>query len=303
MIVTARSVSPRQGTLFPPEHAQTPGRVPDLTGYRWLVASISGGADSQAALDVTVTEADRQCVPRARIVTVFADLGEDDEHPGTPELAAAHAAHYGLRHEKVFRTVSDGQDGAVQQGLAGHIEDRGMWPDGKRRFCTSDMKRGPIWKLYTRLADEARETGTVGRVRILDIQGKRAQESPERRRMVPFSRNERASNQTRREVDTWLPIHHWLKEQVFERCAQAGTRVHPAYAAGLPRVSCIACILAPKAALVRAAQLYPEIFARKLAQEQRMGHKFRVDLSIADIIAAAEAAGPAGTAGVEDWAD
>ena len=40
------------------------------------------------------------------------------------------------------------------------------------------------------------------------------------------------------------------------------------------------------------AQLYPAVFARKLAQEQRMGHTFRVDLSGFDIIAAAEAAGP-----------
>jgi 3'-phosphoadenosine 5'-phosphosulfate sulfotransferase (PAPS reductase)/FAD synthetase len=298
--MTARSIPRGQCALFPPEQAQTPGPVPDLTLYLWLVVSISGGADSQAALDVTVTEAGRQGIPRSRIVTVFCDLGEEDEHPGTPELAAEHAAHYGLRHERVFREVPDGQGGKVQQGLADHIEDRGMWPDSKRRFCTSDMKRGPVWKLFTRLAEEARAAGAEGRVRILDVQGKRAQESPERRRMTPFARNDRASNLTRREVDTWLPIHHWLKEQVFERCAQAGTRVHPVYAV-LGRVSCIACVLAPKSALVRAAQLYPEIFARKLEREQRMGHKFRVDLSIADIIAAAQAAGPADDSPVQPW--
>lgn len=295
-----RSVSPGQGALFPPEQAQAPAPVPDLTVYDWIVVSISGGADSQAALDVAVTEAGRQGVPRSRIVTVFADLGEDDEHPGTPELAAAHSAHYeGLRHEHVFRTVDDGEGGTVQQGLADHIEDRGMWPSATTRYCTSDMKRGPIWKLFTRLAAEARAAGVTGRVRILDVQGVRAQESGTRRRMAPFGYNEAASNQTRRHVDTWLPVHHLLKEQVFERCAQAGTTVHPAYAQGMPRVSCVACVLASRSALVRAAQLYPEIFARKLAQEQRMGHRFRVDLSIADIIAAAKDADAA--APVEGW--
>jgi 3'-phosphoadenosine 5'-phosphosulfate sulfotransferase (PAPS reductase)/FAD synthetase len=300
--MSAGKVPHGQCALFPAALAQTPGPVPDLTVYHWLVASISGGADSQAALDVTVTEADRQGVPRSRIVTVFCDLGDEDEHPGTPELAAEHAAHYGLRYERVFREVDDGQGGKVQQGLGDHIEERGKWPDGERRFCTSDMKRGPVWKLFTRLADEAREAGVTGRVRILDVQGKRAQESPRRRREAPFARNERASNLTRREVDTWLPVHHWLKEQVFERCAQAGTTVHPVYAY-LGRVSCIACVLAPESALVRAAQLYPGIFAKKLEREQRMGHKFRVDLSIADIIAAAEAAGPADSSPAEDWKD
>jgi 3'-phosphoadenosine 5'-phosphosulfate sulfotransferase (PAPS reductase)/FAD synthetase len=300
--MTGRKVPQGQCALFPAALAQTPGPVPDLTVYHWIVISISGGADSQAALDVVVTEADRQGVPRARLVTVFADLGKDDEHPGTPELAAEHAAHYGLRHERVFREVPDGHGGKVQQGLGEHIEQRRKWPDRKRRFCTSDMKRGPIWKLFTRLAAEAHEAGVTGRVRILDVQGKRAQESAERRKMAPFTRNERASNLTVREVDTWLPIHHWLKEQVFERCAQAGTRVHPVYAF-LGRVSCVACVLAPLSALIRAAQLYPETFARLLERERRMGHKFREDLSIAGIIAAAQAAGPLDGAPAENWTD
>jgi 3'-phosphoadenosine 5'-phosphosulfate sulfotransferase (PAPS reductase)/FAD synthetase len=296
----ARSIPAAQCALFPPELAQAPGPVPDLNAYYCLVVSISGGADSQATLDVVVTEADRQGVPRSRIVTVFADLGEEDEHPGTPELAAEHAAHYGLRHEKVFREVDDGQGGKVQQGLGDHIEERGMWPGPDTRYCTSDMKRDPIHKLFTRLAREARDAGVTGRVRILDIQGIRAQESTDRRSKAPLHRNKRATNQTVREVDTWYPIHHWLKEQVFARCAQAGTRIHPAYAAGLPRVSCIACFYAPNSALVRAAQLYPEVFAKKLEREQRMGHKFKKKLSIADIIAAAEA-DPADTTPVEDW--
>lgn len=300
--MTSRKVSEGQCVLFPPELAQAPGPVPDLTVYHWIVISISGGADSQAALDVVVTEAGRQSVPRERLVTVFADLGPDDEHPGTPELAAEHAAHYGLRHERVFRQVPDGRGGTVQQGLGEHIEDRGMWPDAMRRYCTSDMKRGPIWKLFTRLAAEAREAGVTGKVRILDVQGVRAQESPERRKKTPFTRNQRASNLTVRDVDTWLPIHHWLKDQVFERCAQAGTRVHPVYAY-LGRVSCVACVLAPRSALIRAAQLYPGRFARLLERERRMGHTFRADLSIADIIAAARAAGPLAGGPAGDWTD
>ena len=61
--------------------------VPDLAGYDVILINISGGKDSQAALDETVRAADAAGV-RDRIVTVFCDLGDEDEWPGTRELAA-----------------------------------------------------------------------------------------------------------------------------------------------------------------------------------------------------------------------
>lgn len=41
-----------------------------------------------------------------RVITVFADLGLDDEWPGTVELAAEHSGFYGLPHEVVYREVT-----------------------------------------------------------------------------------------------------------------------------------------------------------------------------------------------------
>ena len=70
-----------------------------------LVNIFAGGKDSQAALDETVRAADAAGV-RDRIVTVFCDLGDEDEWPGTRELAAEHAEHYGLRHEVVRREIT-----------------------------------------------------------------------------------------------------------------------------------------------------------------------------------------------------
>src|ERR1700722_1806601 len=88
-----------QGVLF-----AVPGpAAPDLAGYDVILVNIFG-KDSQAALDETVRAADAAGV-RDRIVTVFCDLGDEDEWPGTRELAAEHAAHYGLRHETVWRDV------------------------------------------------------------------------------------------------------------------------------------------------------------------------------------------------------
>ena len=161
-------------------------------------------------------------------------------------------------------------------------------------ISTSDLKRAPVHRLMTRLAAEQRAAGITGRrVRILNVLGLRAQESAKRALMTPFSRDERATNQTVRLVDEWLPIHSWTVQQVWARIAEAGTRPHPIYTAGMPRLSCRFCVLASRSALVLAAQLDPEGAERRAAMEPRMGHTFRKELSMRDIIAeAGTAAGP-----------
>ncbi len=87
---------------------------PDLASYDQIVVSISGGKDSQAALHRTYLAAEAAGAA-GRIVTVFADLGADDELPGTAVHAAEHAAFYGLRHETVYREVTAAGGGRVRQ--------------------------------------------------------------------------------------------------------------------------------------------------------------------------------------------
>jgi 3'-phosphoadenosine 5'-phosphosulfate sulfotransferase (PAPS reductase)/FAD synthetase len=109
-----------------------------------------------------------------------------------------------------------------------------------------------------------------------------------------------ASN-TRRYVDEWLPVHSWTAGQIWERIRQAGTRYHWAYDAGLPRLSCCFCVLAPRNALVLAAQLNPQLAAEYAAVEERIGHSFKVDLSMAEIVEIAQHAAP--TRSIPGWKD
>jgi 3'-phosphoadenosine 5'-phosphosulfate sulfotransferase (PAPS reductase)/FAD synthetase len=230
-----------QGTLFT---LAVPDAAPsDLSTYDVILANISGGKDSQTMLRVLVTAAEAAGV-RDRVVCVFADLGEDDEWPGTAELAAEHAACYGLRFITVCRMITDSATGEKrQQGLLEYIEHRGGWPTKKNRFCTSDLKRGPIRTVMTCLVAEARAGGITGRrVRLLNVMGLRAQESPDRRLMSPFSHDAESSNKTRREVDQWLPIHAWTLEEVWADIHASGVRYHWAYDLGLPRLSCQFCL-------------------------------------------------------------
>lgn len=271
---------------------------PDLASYNVILINISGGKDSQATLDVTVRAADAAGV-RDRLVTVFCDLGDEDEWPGTRELTIEHAAHYGVRHEIVCREVAGPDGRRVQQTLSEYIEARGKWPDAQRRYCTSDTKRAPVHKLLTRLAAEQRDRGVTGPVRILNVMGMRAQESPFRARMQPFYVNRKPTGEgTVKQVWDWLPIHHWRLERVWQCIAEAGTRPHPVYSQGMPRLSCRFCVLASRSALIRAAHLDPEGAAKRAAMEERMGHRFRNDLSMADVIAAAASQK---AVAVEDW--
>ena len=144
---------------------------------------------------------------------MHADLG-DAEWDGVPELAAEHAAHYGLRFEIARRE----HDGTVET-ILDRVQQRGMCPDAARRWCTSDHKRGPIRKVMTRLVADLRASGHDSpAVHLLNVMGFRAEESPARRRRVPYAANPAASN-GRRRVDDWYPIHDWTLAQVWERIA------------------------------------------------------------------------------------
>src|SRR5262245_56457301 len=260
--------------------------APDLGSFDIILVNTSAGKDSQAMLDYVVELATAAGV-RDRIVCFHADLGRV-EWPGTAELAEAHAAHYGLRIVRIARPQGD---------LLSHIEARGMFPSSAARYCTSDHKRGQAYKAMTQLV---RELGLNRPARVLNCMGLRAQESPARARKPHLAYDRPASGQgTVRQVTTWLPILDWTVEDVWARIAQAGTTAHPAYAAGMPRLSCCFCVLASRGALVRAAQLMPELAAEYRAVEVRIGHRFTQALSMGEIIAAAEAEADVE---VTDWA-
>jgi 3'-phosphoadenosine 5'-phosphosulfate sulfotransferase (PAPS reductase)/FAD synthetase len=263
---------------------------PDLASYDILLANISGGKDSQTMLRELVRQADEAGV-RDRIVCVFADLGKKDEWEGTEEIARYHAEFYGLR----FIVVRKGESKGQPVTLLEHIEKRGMWPDQKNRYCTSDMKRDPVSTIFTRLVREALEVGHQGVVRILNIQGMRAQESPMRAKMPAFRADTRASN-GKRHVDIWLPIHGLTEAEVWADIKESGVRCHPIYDAGMPRLSCRFCVLAGRKSLVRAAQLDPSGAKERADLEDRMGHTFQNGTSMHTIIAEAEAATAAGIA-------
>ncbi|MGI5201579.1 phosphoadenosine phosphosulfate reductase family protein [Spirillospora sp. CA-108201] len=286
---------PSGNTIFtlPPKAPACPGLK--LTSYDTILVSISGGKDSQAALHTTVKAAEKAGV-LDRVETVFADLGKADEWPGTRELATDHAAAYGLPHHVVHREVTDADGNPWQQGLLEYIGSRWQqkWPLPNQPYCRSEMKRDPIAKLKTQIAADHRAAGITDRpARILEVMGIRAQESAPRSKQKPFSTRGADSN-SRRHVDVWLPIHHLTEEQTWAVVDEAGTRWHWIYLF-LSRLSCRFCIVAPREQLIQAARLDPQGARQRARLAERMGHDFKHELNLWDVIAEAEALGPVDT--------
>lgn len=260
-----------------------------LASYDRIELSSSAGKDSAAMAAIMVAIA-RACGLLDRVVIVHADLGRV-EWPGTRELAERHAAALGVRFIVVARMQGD---------LLDHVEAMGKWPTPTTRYCTADHKRGQIHRVFTQLADELRlarphHFGDGGRApRILNCIGLRAEESPGRAKRPTLTRDARASS-SRKIVDVYLPIQRLTEEEVWITCRASGLEMHPAYAAGLPRASCVFCIYAPRDALIIAGKRHPELLAQYVRVEKKIGHDFKHHLpmlQIAEAIEAGEEAGP-----------
>lgn len=190
------------------------------------------------------------------------------------------------------------------------------WPSAAARWCTSDHKTSQVVKLVTRLVRESDPVRLGRRVRILNCLGMRAAESVARSKKTPFGADpanwstpprpaRRARPATaereavearparpgvphgRREVDRWLPIFCWDEEQVWAEIRAAGMRWHGAYDLGMGRLSCVFCVLAPRAQLVLAARYNPELAREYVRVESTVGHSFKAGVSMADVAAEA----------------
>jgi 3'-phosphoadenosine 5'-phosphosulfate sulfotransferase (PAPS reductase)/FAD synthetase len=249
----------------------TPSTAPGLrlADYDLILINSSAGKDSQTALRVVCQQATEQGV-LDRVTVLYCDLGRV-VWPGTSDLAARQAAHYGVRFEIRSRTQND---------LLEQVRARGMWPSSAARYCTSDQKRAVARKLITELV---RDLPLGRQAQVLNVMGLRGQESRARAKRPELVRDDAASSGVR-EVWTWLPIHNWTEDQVWADIKASGVPYHPVYDQGMSRLSCSLCVLASKPDLIRACQLRPELAREYADLEDEIDHRFRADMSMADLM-------------------
>jgi len=213
-----------------------------------FVVNHSGGKDSQAMLCEL-----RALVPADQLLLIHADLPEVD-WPGIRAHIEATAGELPLIVCRAVKTFFQ------------MVEHRGAFPTPKLRQCTSDLKRGPIEReirRYLRAHPRYRNL-------VVNCMGLRAAESSSRAKLEVLKLNRKNSVGGREWYD-WLPIHALSTAEVFALIARAGQQPHPAYAAGMTRLSCCFCIMASRQDLTTAARLVPALYARYVATEKRLG--------------------------------
>lgn len=266
------------------------GVAPDLASYDLILVNTSGGKDS-SVMAHQVAQLAKAAGVIDRVVLVNATFAE--EWAGVEELVRRQAAALDLPLEICQREI----DG-TKQNLLDYVIARKQWPSSKARYCTSEFKRGPIDKVITRLVNAAHQGSQV---RVLNCMGLRAEESPKRAQNEPFKRDERRTN-GRRIVDQWLPVFRMTEGQVWDYIELHGIEQHQAYKLGMPRLSCVFCVMhANLDTHMLAGQHNPELLAKYVEVEQRIGSQFHAKFSLASIQARLAAGERADMSKIKSW--
>ncbi|GGN32379.1 phosphoadenosine phosphosulfate reductase domain-containing protein [Deinococcus daejeonensis] len=242
--------------LFPAERTALDFALAERDAGALFVVNHSGGKDSQALL-IRVLEV----VPAAQVLVVHATLGKS-EWPGALEHAQQQAEAAGVPF--IVAQAAKTFLGMVERRAETRPEVP-SWPSASTRQCTSDLKRGPITR------EVRRYVKANGYTRIVNCMGMRAQESSARAKKQPWAPHAEHGTAGRTWHD-WLPLHDYTLTDVLGTVNAAGQELHPAYALGNERLSCVFCIMASANDLRNGALHNPELYARYVELERRTGY-------------------------------
>ena len=239
--------------------------------------SHSGGKDSQA-MYIAV----QAIVPWQQIRVIHADLG-DIEHAGVkdhiydtvdhhPPVMIAQAYNKAGTAVDLFDMVRARRASLDAKGK----HDAPAFPSSAARFCTSDLKTGPIW----------REIRQDGHPLVVNCVGIRAEERKSRAKKIDqrgsLNLNKKNTNTVRTAYD-WWPIADWTIDQVWhEIVIEADQMPHPVYkleveningdwifiTGGNKRLSCMFCIFGSRNDLRNAAAIRPDLLQKYTQLEQ-----------------------------------
>lgn len=281
-----------------------------------VFSSISGGKDGQAATKVLYNWG----IPIEGLV--HADLGRVEHEESLP-MCQKQSAELNIPLFVVKRADGLGLLEYWKRRMK-LLQGKGIpfWSSSASRYCTSDLKRGPINAFFTSTKYNF----------IISCEGIRAEESPARAKKEPLSVRDNSSkyykywhsskingrkkiykaqsvewclenyNSKKRLILTWYPIFNFTIEEVWATYNQTcetlrvlrqyynnSQRVpnawnfHPAYVKGNERVSCKICILGSLNDMQNGADSDPELLNEMIEMEEYSGFTFKQNWSLKNL--------------------
>lgn len=210
--------------------------VLDLRQFDKILIAVSGGKDSHAMLWLVRDLADRQGVPREKLLAMYADTGMEWHNAPAHVEALCKAA--GVRLETVYpaRTLIERMKWQGQRFIErGIIRKDGkpnsvMFPSPHCRYCTSKQKQEPMDKLARRYSGK-----------LLKVTGERWAESKARSTYAEFVSVARL-NSRERQVFGWRPMLAFSEADIWAMVRDTGVPRHVCYEMGCNRLGCAGCI-------------------------------------------------------------
>ena len=217
--------------------------VLDLRQFDKIFISVSGGKDSHAMLFLVRDLADRQGVPREKLLAMYADTGMEWHNAGEHVQALCKAAGVELVTVYPVRPMIE----KVRLRM-NKLNGRCGFPSPSCRWCTSDQKRQPMDKVINKFSGK-----------LLKVTGERWEESAARSELPEFCVVPRVTSKARH-VFGWRPMLAFKEADVWAMVRETGVTRHVCYDMGCSRLGCAGCIFSSDRDLRIEMRENPHIF-------------------------------------------
>lgn len=203
--------------------------VLDLRQFDKIFISVSGGKDSHAMLFLVRDLADRQGVPREKLLAMYADTGMEWHNAGEHVQALCKAAGVELVTVYPVRPMIEKIRFRAER-IKASGKDSSAFPAPTCRWCTAEQKVAPMDKVINKFSGK-----------LLKVTGERWAESKARSTYTEFVSVPRL-NSRERTVYGWRPMLAYSEADIWAMVRDTGVPRHVCYEMGCNRLGCAGCI-------------------------------------------------------------
>lgn len=233
--------------------------VLDLRQFDKIFISVSGGKDSHAMLWLVRDLADRQGVPRDRLLAMYADTGIEWHNAGEHVQTLCMAAGVELATVYPVRPMIEKVRFRFTRTCG-----KNPFPSQFCRWCTSEQKKNPMDKVINKFSG-----------RLLKVTGERWEESAARSKLPEFCTVPRVTCKTRH-VFGWRPMLAFSEADVWSMVRDTGVQRHVCYDMGCSRLGCVGCIFSNDRQVKIEMRENPQIFEAIDRLETELGYTMSI---------------------------